>query len=274
MAPLEPSYYSGGFVAGTMQQTLWEMMQHAGYTRQPQYTVFTRNYSASQRSYQVELVLPSRGNDRHHDIVYGTGWTAVGAMNDAAYSATGFLRDTSPKCAVDYRFVPSRPGASRFATYPGLESAQGEPPSPHLRLGYFVRSQERIIEDLMHELHRARRHIAILDREVEPRAGIWAIPPEVVYGEDAMLPAEEELPPPSGYYKLITPSPTVKGHGGSHRVVADIPPPSGLLVEGPNHIRYYRGSCYRLVMQAPPPLDDDAEMTSSSSGSPGPSDST
>lgn len=90
MAPLEPSYYSGGFVAGTMQQTLWEMMQHAGYTRQPQYTVFTRNYSASQRSYQVELVLPSRGNNRHHDIVYGTGWTAVGAMNDAAYSATAF----------------------------------------------------------------------------------------------------------------------------------------------------------------------------------------
>lgn len=126
----------------------------------------------------------------------------------------------------------------------------------------------------MHELHRARRRIAILDREVEPRAGIWAIPPVVVYGEDAMLPAEEELPPPSGYYKLITPSPTVKGHGGSHRVVADIPPPSGLLVEGPNHIRYYRGSCYRLVMQAPLPLGDDAKMTSSSSGSPGPSDST
>lgn len=126
----------------------------------------------------------------------------------------------------------------------------------------------------MHELHRARRRIAILDREVEPRAGIWAIPPEVVYGEDAMLPVEEELPPPSGYYKLITPSPTVKGHGGSHRVVADIPPPSGLLVEGPNHIRYYRGSCYRLVMQAPLPLGDDAKMTSSSSGSPGPSDST
>uniref|UniRef100_A0A0D9XIY1 Uncharacterized protein n=1 Tax=Leersia perrieri TaxID=77586 RepID=A0A0D9XIY1_9ORYZ len=126
-----------------MQQTMWEMMQHTGYTRQPQYTVFTRDYSASQRCYQVELVIPSRDDDRHHVVVYGTGWTAMAAMNDASYSATGYLCDTSPE------------------------------------------SQERIIEDLTDELNRARRRIAILDHEVQPRAEIWGIAPEVVFGDIA-----------------------------------------------------------------------------------------
>uniref|UniRef100_A0A0D9VTV8 Uncharacterized protein n=1 Tax=Leersia perrieri TaxID=77586 RepID=A0A0D9VTV8_9ORYZ len=212
------------------------MLQQANFPQTPQYNIFVDQYSASQTSYRAELLIQGRNENEGDITVYGDGWSAISALDEAAYLAMGYLRHTLPELAEHFLHYPSHGQNGGAATFPGL-----------------VMPPDRYIRALYAELERARQRIATLDSAVEPHANFGFYTGEIVYGPNVTLAPGDYLPHPAGYYDRV-----VRRHRrmsmGFRRNYREVPDPilyNPTAAFGPESCVFHDGRAYRLVMTAP-----------------------
>lgn len=94
----------------------------------------------------------------------------------------------------------------------------------------------------------------MLDQVMASLAPILHFPPEILYGEDAMLAPAEDLPHPTGRYERVESMPPARV--GSHRNRRMMAAPTRIgdaVMYGPAHEYFWGGFYYRLVMATPEP---------------------
>ena len=213
----EPQYRTSAFEEGTLQHTLWVMLQHVEWPHTPQYTVYSASASAASTEYLTQVLIQGRNFGDPAFRYYGRGSTVRMSLLDAAYVAIVRLRHELPVLREPFFHFPARAADQEEPTYQ-VEGRQFL--TPHLHLAGLVRSLDGYLRQASRELLEARQRICTLEDSIAPMVAQGFFSRELLYGEDAVLAPAEELPQPITRLQPRTRRPRMSVIGHRRRVTA------------------------------------------------------